>query len=435
MTASRPPAVLDGPARDLLGRLLRRGDRRRDGAAVAEKPDYARLPTGQDEARFLKALAAAEAAGAVEVRMGNHERAHLMDKVLLADLEALAAFLGVRRATAQARDLGERIRRLLPADARWLDGLAERACGRWARGDSAFGQAPSNEAGIDQRFRILAALARGEAEGVDPRTFSVRVFPTHPIDASKIVERHRTGLVRMLRSVAQADNEDAEAALSSGLAPKTDEGLGDDELLACFGLTRFPAPVFLSGPVAVRFGNTPENGLLLGTAPPFVAVQREWLDGLSWNGEGPFSILTVENLTSFHRKVREARQADVCVVYTGGFPSLTVIRALRHLLRAAPTPPRLFHWGDVDAGGARIAGHLEDSLGTAVVPHLMDVSTVRRFGRAGRAGDVTALSRRPGAVGIIARTIVETGLLLEQEAVDPVPVGNAFGSVPHQRGG
>ncbi|TWA74067.1 uncharacterized protein DUF2220 [Azospirillum brasilense] len=149
----------------------------------------------------------------------------------------------------------------------------------------------------------------------------------------------------------------------------------------------------------------------------------------------PLLILTVENLTSFHRQVREARQADVCVVYTGGFPSLTVIRVLRHLLRAAPTPPRLFHWGDVDAGGARIAGHLEDSLGTAVVPHLMDASTVRRFGRAGRAGDVRALSRRPGAVGIIARTIAETGLLLEQEAVDPVPVGNASGSVPHQRGG
>ena len=167
----------------------------------------------------------------------------------------------------------------------------------------------------------------------------------------------------MLRSVAQADAGDTEAAPWSGLAPTTDEeGLGDDELLACFGLTRFQAPVFLSGPVTICFGNTPEDGLLPGTAPPFVAVQIKWLDGLSWNGEGPFSTLTVENLTSFHHQVREARQADVCVVYTGGFPSLTVIRVLRHLLRAAPTPPRLFHWGDVDAGGARIGGHLEDSL-------------------------------------------------------------------------
>jgi len=120
--------------------------------------------------------------------------------------------------------------------------------------------------------------------------------------------------------------------------PRT-EGLGDDELLACFGLTGFQAPVFLRGPVTVRFGNTPEDGLLPGMAPPFVAVQREWLDGLSWNGEGPFSILTVENLTSFHRQVREARPTDVCVVYTGGFPSLTVIRALRHLLRAARRHP------------------------------------------------------------------------------------------------
>lgn len=121
----------------------------------------------------------------------------------------------------------------------------------------------------------------------------------------------------MLRSVAQADAGDTEAARWSGLAPTADEGLSDDELLARFSLTRFPSPIFLNGPVTVRFGNTPEDGLLPGTAPPFVAVQCEWLEGVSWNGEGPFSILTVENLKSFHRQVREARQADVCVVYTG----------------------------------------------------------------------------------------------------------------------
>ncbi|WP_175426517.1 Wadjet anti-phage system protein JetD domain-containing protein [Azospirillum brasilense] len=78
--------------------------------------------------------------------------------------------------------------------------------------------------------------------------------------------------------------------------------------------------------------------------------------------------------------------------------------------------------GDVDAGGARIAGHLEDSLGVEVVPHLMDPATVRRFGRTGRTADVTGLSRRSGAAGAIARTIIETGLLLEQEAVDPRPL-------------
>lgn len=38
---------------------------------------------------------------------------------------------------------------------------------------------------------------------------------------------------------------------------------------------------------------------------------------------------------------------------------------------------------------------------------------MRRFGRAGRTADLTALSRRPGAAGIIARTIVEIGLLLK----------------------
>jgi hypothetical protein len=109
------------------------------------------------------------------------------------------------------------------------------------------------------------------------------------------------------------------------------------------------------------------------------------------------------------------------VVYTGGFPALSVLRLLRHLVQTAPATPHLFHWGDVDAGGVRIVKYLEDSIGIRLRLHLMDADIVERYGRPGRAM-VGRLLRYRGAAGDLARIIDENGLLLEQEVVDPAPV-------------
>ena len=319
------------------------------------------------------------------------------------------------------------VRTFLPAVG-WTHDLLDRATARWTRGESAFGLAVADEADIEARFRILAALARGEADGIDPRTFSARVFPLHPNDASKIVERHLGGLLPMLRAVIQGSDPEGDPASAgtedmaggeNGLQPS---GVFDDEVLERFGLLRFTAPVFLYGPVEIDLSVVGSDVRLPGFAPPFITVHREWLPGLHWqvNVASP-RILTIENLTSFHRHVREIRQDEVCAVYTGGFPSMTVLSLLRRLLVMSPTPPTLWHWGDVDAGGARIAEYLEQSLGS-IRPHLMDRDRVARLGRAGHTAPLASLAGRTGAGAEIARVILDTGLLLEQERVDPQPV-------------
>jgi len=431
------------PATDLLARLLRRADRRRsEERSVSEAPDYARLRTAAQETAFLRSLKRAEAAGAIEIVAGRYERSHLVDKVRLGDPDRLAAFLGVERLPMRAVRIAAQIRAFLPS-VPWAYVLLDRAAARWARGEKAFGLAVSEEDDIDARFRIIAALARGEADGVDPRTFSARVFPLHPNDASKIVERQFGGLLPMLRAVIQGGLEEVgsdQAAAEtvregSGAEPVGEDTVGalpeavsdsmsDDDVLERFGLLRFPAPVFLSGPVEIDLSVAGCDVRLPGSAVPFVAVQRDWLGGLRWSSEAVTPrMLTIENLTSFHRHVREVRQDNVCVVYTGGFPSMTVLALLRRLLACAPAPVGLWHWGDVDAGGARIAEYLEQSLGHFIRPHLMDRARVECLGRAGRTGPLATLAARSGAGAEIARVALETGLFLEQERVDPEPVG------------
>ncbi len=423
------PDTPQAVAVNLLARLLRKADRRRrEDRSVSEAPDYSRLRTGTDKAVFRRILDQAAATGAVSIVPGRYERAHLIEKIRLADADRLAAFLGMERLPIQARRVADMVRTLLP-EVGWTHDLLDHATARWTRGESAFGLAIADEADIEARFRILAALARGKADGIDPRTFSARVFPLHPNDASKIVERHLGGMLPMLRAVIQGFGPERDEA-SAGMEDMADaeddrqpSGISDDDVLERFGLLRFTAPVFLSGPVEIDLSVVGSDVRLPDSTPPFITPHREWLPGFHWRADvASPRILTIENLTSFHRHVREIRQDDVCTVYTGGFLSMTVLSLLRRLLATSPTPPILWHWGDVDAGGARIAEYLEQSLGASIRPHLMGQDLVAHLGRAGHTGPLAPLAARAGTGAEIARVILDTGLLLEQERVDPQPV-------------
>ena len=57
--------------------------------------------------------------------------------------------------------------------------------------------------------------------------------------------------------------------------------------------------------------------------------------------------------------------ASAILLYTGGMPSPSWKRVYRLLLLTLPRDARVFHWGDIDAGGFRIADHLADCVNDA----------------------------------------------------------------------
>ena len=401
-------ATLGDPARRLLEALLLRADRRASEARTPSvTPDYRVFRSAAETDAFHETLAIAQRIGAVGLVHRKHDAEHLLDKVRLADADRLATFLGVERLAARTDRLVERLRPGAEAAAPWVADLLGQAAARWSRGELAWGLGLSQEADIEDRFAILDALVRGEAENVDLRSFSARLFPERAKDASKVVERHRGGLVQMLRGVVQ-----------------TDEGpeLDDEEVLARFGIVRFPAPIYLSGPFQIDFAALGLAGRLPGAAPPFVPIQRDWLPGLRWTAAARPAILTIENLTSFHRHVREAVQSDVCVLYTGGFPSTAVLTALRALLDRAPAEGRLYHWGDMDRGGVRILDHIERVSGCSARPHQMNRATLEAHGRRVASSTLSFGWNLGEAAAGVAAVIAATGMMLEQEMVDPAPL-------------
>lgn len=86
------------------------------------------------------------------------------------------------------------------------------------------------------------------------------------------------------------------------------------------------------------------------------------------------SVMTVENLTSFHR----IAAGDTLLIYLGGFHN----RIRREFIKkiAAQNPDvYFFHFGDMDAGGFYIFEHLRQQTGIDFKPYKMDTETLERY--------------------------------------------------------
>jgi hypothetical protein len=386
-------------AHAFLEKLLLRGDRRTDATRSVSLPvEQSAFRTAREADEFREVVEACAAAGGVVLKRGRGGFHHLIERVALADPGKLAAFLGTDRFPQRAAALAD----ALAAHCRgspWMEDLLQVCRRRWERGERAWGLGCEEGVATD-RFRILAALRDGLAASCDARTFSTRLFLDREA-GSKVLDRHRSGVAEMLRHALGLEGDDS-------------------RVMDALGLVRYPQSVLLSGPVHVR---RPDGCYIPGTMSPHASYHPDWFGDLSWiEGVARPVVLTVENLTSFHRHVREIRQPAVCVVYTGGFPSQGVVDCLKRLVDTSPVRPRFLHWGDIDVGGLGILETLDRIFGD-VGTHLMGEELLERLGRPAERELPSRFATGSPAVRTLALAVAETGRFLEQELVDPAPAG------------
>nr|WP_249788621.1 Wadjet anti-phage system protein JetD domain-containing protein [Bradyrhizobium sp. G127] len=168
----------------------------------------------------------------------------------------------------------------------------------------------------------------------------------------------------------------------------------------------------MAGPV--RLAGVDFAGLVYVGLPPEQAPAIEPAGAIR-------SILTIENLASFNRHVREALQVDDVVVYTGGFPSRAVAAALVAISRW-PGISRIHHWGDIDEGGLRIALHLTSLVSIPVLPHLMNPALARLHGTPGKASRKIDLLPGHPWQSLAIFLGGDDARFLEQEKIDPKPI-------------
>ena len=144
-----------------------------------------------------------------------------------------------------------------------------------------------------------------------------------------------------------------------------------DQVLAELNLVRNPTYVHIQGAAKVILNGAEIDLSALHGDIAFSSTMLNDIDRVELTGR---SVMTVENLTSFHLVDCENR----LVIYLGGFHN-AVRRHLIMKIHQQNPDVAFYHFGDIDAGGFQILQHLRRQTGINFIPHKMDVDTLQKY--------------------------------------------------------
>lgn len=378
----------------LLGTLLDRHERRPDATRLSVEIDVEGFRSVAERDAFDEELSSLVGAGGVRLIQKGPRSERVTTGVALSDPAVIYAHLGRTPSSLRVEEALERVRRdpdLSPSALAVVDKVAE----AWSRGVSHLGLTPEDVTSLGHSLRLADAIRSRDRS--DRAVTDYRTFSRAAVGDTKALERNLRQVGQILRLVHPGVFED---------------GLPIESLLAELGIAKLPQPLLIAGRIAIAGQPLP--------AMPYAGIPTETVSQIGLV-ERPSHLLTIKNYTSFIRHVREVPIAGGIIIYSGGFPSGPVLEAILSLATAASAPT--FHWGDMDPGGVRIFRHLEvmlAELGVDLQPHLM---SARLLAERGTAAATLVKANLKGfedsAVAVLAEEIGRTGLIHEQEDLDP----------------
>lgn len=186
-----------------------------------------------------------------------------------------------------------------------------------------------------------------------------------------------------------------------------------DEILGNLNLMRTPTYVNFKGSGKVSLSG---QEIDLSRLDSDIAISSSMLDKIESVQVFKGKVITVENLTSFHRFMEEG----YFVLYLGGFHN-RVRRDFIRMLHDQNSEARFYHFGDIDAGGFLILEHLRRTTGIKIIPYNMDLDTLKKYEKMGKSlteNDRKRLGKlREGQFREIVEYMLENNVKLEQEAI------------------
>ncbi|NTF17955.1 hypothetical protein G6L37_06030 [Agrobacterium rubi] len=372
--------------RDILNGMLDRLERSQPPKGRWEKIEWDKLGT-VSEAEALKAvLGDLAGSGAVELRHGRRGHRDSIEKVLILNPDPLYTLVG-RSPSATAAALA-----IAPLRCRaeaWEAAILDEIESRWATNRQWQKIVRSGAEDLIDVQKISQAIRAGNHADTDFRTFSARI-----VSDSKRVERLESAVI---------------AYMGGG-------GAGSfRDLMAMRGSRKITMPIMLSGPVSIR-------GISIGSVLDYVGVPVEDLHALEISDDIDY-VLTIENLTSFHRHCVEINVLPRrgLVLFTSGQPSHAFKDFYSILVTKFRSVP-FYHWSDLDGGGLEISKVMMD-IAPALQPHLMTVEILRNHGTP-TSRVLDSVKDFSGWLEPLARLLAQdTAMVLEQEVIDPALPG------------
>ncbi|OIQ97620.1 hypothetical protein GALL_203790 [mine drainage metagenome] len=329
---------MDEIARRLLEKLLVAGNRfaagatsRRPSLTAKQLAPYRTLPTLPRKSACEEALFAARSAGAIEVKRdpGNPEGGFI-EKVIFLDATALAGFLGEIPLATQVATAEEMLAAAIPEFP-----ILEQVIAKWRQAMRVRGAGPESAAQWRDAVAVIQFMRSRISEGMT--SLPVREASAKLFKDSKRIER----------IVPQTD------VLLSGAVDARPRDAG--EVWQEIGLYREPQPALLAGHVEIERERV--SALL---DAPYAGLPTDAVKGVL---SAIDRVLTIENLTTFHSTAKRECSQPGLIVFCPGMPSPSWRAMYRRLLASLPADVPVFHWGDIDEGGFRIASVLaKDAL-------------------------------------------------------------------------
>ncbi len=325
-------------ARALLLKLLAQADRDgRETVPINESSakDYFSLSTLSERDSVHANLANVKVAGAISLEWGKGSAAQDLLRIRLRDADKLAEWLGVPRAKNHAERIEASLTSIAPDFPEWLQVVYNESLGEWKKGKSTLRVRAEETDTAVNLFRIAHTVSRNEQDGLDLRRFSVKL-----LNDSKAIENLLSKLAPLLRC-----------------NPDWEEFDENSDLFRYLGLEKFAPPILIKGPLCINYSDVE---WAIGKLRPYVGISPDLVLGITVSCKVPY-LLTIENLASFQRHVREIDD-DGVVIYTAGFPAPSLSQIIRALDRVLPVDCPFFHWGDRDVGGHTYFSHILRSL-------------------------------------------------------------------------
>ncbi len=381
-----------------LERLLSAGEKaaagKRSRQAALTKSDlseYREFTSLQKKESFEATMRAARAEGAVDlVWEDGKAEIGFIERVNLYDAKRLAKFLGVILAQDQvvlAKD------QLSPLALQFS--VIEEILQRWTELRKTRGLGPNSVSDWLDAARTIEFCQRdvaNKAISLPIREASARLF-----NDSKRIER-LTGPLDIL------------------LANSTEAGIREPSAVwRELGLFREEHPVRLAGDVILE-----RERVIARLDAPYMGLSANTVTRLV---DIPESLMTVENLTTFHSEARRRCNEHVLLIYTAGMPSPAWRAMYIRLLTELPNKVPIFHWGDIDEGGFRIAATLAQdarTVGHTIQPwsmHPDDVPTDLRCKATPRTLDRIRHFARTAGWDTLGESVAQAGFTVEQESL------------------
>ncbi|MBL4747876.1 MAG: hypothetical protein JKY17_03595 [Magnetovibrio sp.] len=380
-------------AEDALNDLLDRYEKNVNSSRLLVYPDKLNMKSMDNWKKFNRTVQQAENAEAIEVIWGKGQDSQLIRYARLKNADNLYIFLS-RQPISQLIDEGlKQLRQSVEHRLDWAAPIIDKYESQLRTGKKT-SLKPSLEDldGWQKLFAVVSSIRNSGHNNVDMRTFSRLTTQD-----SKWIEKHKGVIVRALET----------------LGWEMPKGANSEEKLRYLGLEKFPAPVLIAGEFII------DDSSIQIIAQPYLGIPPEWVEKITVLTD-PTYILIIENLASFNRYVREVDRDGCIVIYGGGFPSRTVLNAVRTLDTKLSNKVPFLCWGDIDLPGVHIFRVFEKSINRPLQPHMMNIELAEQFGEFTEPRKSTP--DKNSLISDLESYLGRSGCkCVEQEAFNPIP--------------